>query len=336
MPLNNNIHIINMKKSNQRLSERFQEIQVYTPCHHHLERLSLALELTRHRLNLLHSPDFIPPVGGADKFIITVHDLTFLHYPQYLTDDSKAYYNQQIEAAVQQADHILCDSNSTRIDLMEMLAVPEDKITVHMLGVDDTFKPLAIEASQAILAHLNLPDSYFLFVGTLEPRKNFAGLLKAYTDLQDQYPDCPPLVIIGKKGWLFEGILAQIEQLNSKRIIWKESIETDQLPAVYNQALAVLTPSFYEGFGLPALEGMACGTVPIVSNRSSLPEIVGDVGILIEPEDSSSITKAMEKVQQDSEWRITMQQKAIERAQQFTWEKTAEIVLNSYQKVLQS
>lgn len=304
---------------------------LWTPSHHRLERLALSAELLPHRLNVLHSPDFIPPLRGARHRVITVHDLTFLHYPQYLTDEARRYYNGQINTAVQQADHILTDSEASKRDMITMLSVPAEKITVHRLGVDDNFAPQPPEVCERWRTNLELPASYFLFVGTFEPRKNIIGLLDAYRALRSTHPDAPPLVLAGTRGWLYEQTLAHINQLHlNEHVLLRENVPQAALPALYTMAIALLTPSFYEGFGLPALEAMACGTPPIVSNRSSLPEVVGDVGLQVNPNDVDAIEAALHRALTDVDWRAGERIKGIARAKQFRWEETAHITWNTY------
>lgn len=327
--------VFHSRKANQLLSTHFKSVKLWTPAHHRIERLAMSIELWRHHLDILHSPDFIPPYRAAKHHIITVHDLTFIHYPDYLTADSRQYYNDQIKAAVQHADHILCDSESTKDDMINILNVPAEKITVHMLGVDERFKPLPKENTQPIIESLNLPSEYVLFVGTLEPRKNLVGLVKAYRDVFTQIPDAPPLVIVGKAGWFYEELMADIQAVGiNKHLIFANNISDEQLVAVYNHALTLITPSFYEGFGLPALEAMACGTVPVVSNVSSLPEITGDVGLLIDPHDTHSITDALIQILTDSKWCKEQSQAGLSRAKQFQWEDTAKIIQETYEMVL--
>lgn len=331
----NDYTIFHSRKAQDSLVTRFNHAKLWTPSHHKIERLALSVELLRHNLDVYHSPDFIPPVRGGKRHIITVHDLTFLHYPQYLTTESRAYYNAQIETAVQQADHILSDSEATKRDLITMLNVPADKITVHMLGVDEKFRPLPGYEIEAVRVQLDIPPEYILFVGTFEPRKNIIGLLEAYRDLRLQLTDAPLLLLVGRRGWLFDETMAKVDELDlGQHVIWRDNVGDEQLPAVYNLAYALVTPSFYEGFGLPALEAMACGTVPIVSNRSSLPEIVGDVGLQINPDDLSTLTAALYKTLTDSAWRESESKRGITRAATFNWDDTAKIVLNAYQSVL--
>jgi len=332
----NRYTILESRKTQESITKHFGRKALWTPCHHRFERLALSVELAPLRLDILHSPDFIPPLRGARRHVITVHDLTFLHYPEYLTADSRRYYNDQINSAVRQADHILADSSATKADLVQMLNVPANKITVHMLGVDERFKPIDRHDGDLIAFQKRhgLPSDYILFVGTFEPRKNISGLLEAYQALVSQMDDAPSMVLVGRRGWLFEETMKRIETLNIQdRLIWLENINDDELPYVYNLASILVTPSFYEGFGFPALEAMACGTVPIVSNRSSLPEVVGDVGLQVEPENTEAIMNAMKKALSDSKWWDEMRKAGIDRAKTFNWNHTAATVLHVYNSV---
>ena len=323
----NRYTIFHSRKASESLTQRFRRAALWTPAHHRIESIALSVELARFNLDVFHSPDFIPPLRGARRHVITVHDLNFLHYPQYLTEESRSYYNGQIERAVRQADHILADSAATKTDLVNMLNVPADKITVHMLGVDESFRPLPPETLEPYRRELDLPEKFLLFVGTFEPRKNIIGLLEAYQML----PDAPPLVLAGQRGWLFDGTMQRIQQMKlADRVLWRENVSQQALPALYNLASALILPSFYEGFGFPPLEAMACGTVPIVSNDSSLPEVVGDVGALINPDDPATIAQAIERALNDSEWVRVQQAAGLERAATFTWDNTARIVLSVY------
>ena len=329
------ITTVQSRKSDMPLSRRFPSLPVWTPPHHRLERAALSLELWRHRLDLLHSPDFIAPRRGASHHVITIHDLSFIHYPEYITAESRHYYNGQIKASIKRADHILVDSQATKRDLIEILGVSPEAITVHKLGVDESFLPLPPEQTAPVIASLGLPAEYILFVGTLEPRKNLVGLAEAYRDLLLESPDLPKLVIVGRPGWHFAALMTELEAVGvSENIVLRHDIGDERLPAVYSQALALALPSFYEGFGLTALEAMACGTVPIVSNKASLPEIVGDVGALVDPHDTDSIAEALKTTLTDSHWRRQQSAAARRRAARFRWIDTARCVLDCYDAVL--
>lgn len=327
----NDYMIFHSRKDDKSIVERFKRESLWTPAHHKIERLALSVELGWRGLDIFHSPDFIPPYRAAKKHVITVHDLTFLHYPQYLTSDSRVYYNEQIATACQYADHILSVSEATKNDLISILNVPEEKITVQAHGAGEQYKPLSQDKISPVLKTLDLPDNYILHVGTLEPRKNIIALLKAYKQLLSEMSDLPPVVLVGRRGWLFEQTQAEIVALDiNQHILWRDNVTDEQLPAVYNGAAVNVTVSHYEGFGMPALEGMACGIVPIVSNRSSLPEVVGDVGLQVNPDDADNIADALKQALTDSNWRDKQSKQAIERAKLFTWKRSAKIARDTY------
>jgi glycosyltransferase involved in cell wall biosynthesis len=312
----------------------FNAVSVYTPAHHRIERWALAAEALRLRLEVLHSPDFIPPRFGARRKVITVHDLNFLYYPKFQTPDSLSYYAGQIKAAVRDADHILTVSQASVSDLVNMLDVPIEKISVQVEGVDAAFQPMAAEALDTVRKRLKLPQTYLLFVGTFEPRKNLGGLLDAYAALRHTMNDAPPLVIAGRRGWLYESIFQKVTDLGlTKYVRWIEDVASADLPSVYNGATALVLPSFYEGFGLPALEAMACGIPTVVSDRGSLPEVVGECGLLINPDKTDSIVEAMRRILTDDELRKRSIETGLTRATLFTWERAAEVALSVYQKV---
>ena len=329
------ITVFQSRKARGALSQRFASANLWTPPHHPWERGALSVELLRRRLDLLHSPDFIAPMRGARRQVITVHDLSFIHYPEYMTPASRRYYNGQIQASVMRSDHILANSFATKKEFVDILDVPAEKITVHHLGVEDDFRPLPRSLTKPVITELDLPESFLLFVGTLEPRKNLVGLARAYRDLKLEMPDLPKLLIAGRPGWHFEQLMHDISKVGiNDSLIFRQDISDSQLPALYNHALMLILPSHYEGFGLPALEAMACGTAPIVSNVAALPEIVGDVGILVDPQDPATIAGAMQRVLVDSAWRASQSAAGIERAKRFRWQTAAQTVRDVYQALL--
>jgi glycosyltransferase involved in cell wall biosynthesis len=213
--------------------------------------------------------------------------------------------------------------------------VPPEKITVHMLGVEPAFAPQPPEQVALLREQYALPAGYVLFVGTFEPRKNIAGLLRAYRLLLDELPDTPPLVLAGRRGWLYEETFALIGELALEaHVHWVEDPPQPAMPALYTGASVFVLPSFYEGFGLPALEAMACGTPVVVAGRASLPEVVGDAGVLVDPDDVTSIAGGLRRALTDSALRERLARDGIARARAFTWQRTAEIVRDVYHAAL--
>jgi glycosyltransferase involved in cell wall biosynthesis len=289
--------------------------------------------LLPHRLDLLHSPDFIPPALGAGRTVITVHDLNFIHFPQFLTTDSLRYYAGQIEWAVNRADHILADSNQTRADLRGLLNVPAGKVTTVHLAADERFRPVS---DLTALDRYGLSPGYILFVGTLEPRKNIPTLLRSYRSLLDRAVTDVPLVLVGRRGWLAEGVFDTLESLRLDRVrILDDVAGLESLIQLYNGARLLVIPSFYEGFGLPVLEAMACHTPVVASDRGSLPEIVGDAGLLVNPEDPDELAAAIERLLSDEPLRAALIEKGRLQAARFTWEKCVQQTLQVYRLVLQ-
>ncbi len=328
--------IFESRKVRTPFAGRHGRARLWTPCHHRLEALTLGAELLPHRLDLLHSPDFIPPLFGARRHVITICDLNFLHFPEFLTRASRRHYNGQIRRAARQAHHIVTISQASERDIVELLDVPPERITVQHPGIADEFRPPPADTLAATRRQLDLPDAFFLFVGTFEPRKNIAGLLEAWRRLQAQLPDAPPVVLAGRRGWLFDDTMQRIQEMQLENyILWREDVPQRLMPALFNLATALVLPSHYEGFGFPALEAMACGTVPLVSNRSSLPEVTGDVGLQVDPNDPDALAEAMLKVLTDSTWREAQVAAGLQRAAGFTWDRSASAVLAAWQRALQ-
>ena len=315
-------------------SPNFKRQNLWTPCHHKLERWALAGEVTRFGLDVLHSPDFIPPQFGAKRRIITVHDLNFIYYPIFLTADSLRYYADQIQWAVDVADHISADSHATRHDLIEHLQVPPEKVTtVHLAANPVYLRDYTDTAVSATLQKYNLPRGYILCVGTLEPRKNIPFLIDAYKNLRIANSIDIPLVLIGRKGWFYDDIFQTIADYGLQdSVIHLEGIFDEELAHFYHGAGVLVTPSYYEGFGLPALEAMHCGCPVIVSNRGSLPEIVGDAGFVLDVIDEAEWTDALTKVLSDSDFSAAMIGKGYEQASSFSWRNTAVQTQEIYHK----
>jgi glycosyltransferase involved in cell wall biosynthesis len=312
-----------------------RRLNLWTPSHHRFEQFALPIELSCARFDLLHSPDFIPPFRGQYRRMITVHDLTFLRYPQYLTPESRRYYNDQITHAVSIADHILADSHATKTDLIDLLGVPPAQITVVWLAHDERFRPKAAQFTRPRLDRLGVRGTYLLFVGTFEPRKNVAGLLNAYRILLDRAGSVLQLVIAGRRGWLFDETVAQVEHLGLReRVVFLDAASDDDLLALYNGAATLILPSHYEGFGLPVLEAMACGTPVVISDRGSLPEIAGSAALVVDPDDPDALAASIERILRDPDLAAQLRQKSLARAAEFTWERCARETLAAYHLII--
>jgi glycosyltransferase involved in cell wall biosynthesis len=313
----------------------FHPVACWTPSHHRVERWTLGIEVVRLGLDLLHTPDFIPPAFGYRRSVITIHDLNFLYYPKFLTAESHRYYNRQIEWAVLHADHILADSEATKSDLISLLDVPPAKVTVVHLAAAPAFRPLPEVEARRVVAQYGLEPGFLLFVGTMEPRKNLPGLLQAYRLLLNAEATAAPLVLVGSKGWLYDEVFERVEVLHlTDQVCFLHNVPDADLPGLYNAASVLAMPSFYEGFGFPALEAMACGTPVVVASRASLPEVVGDAGMLVNPEDPDDIASALIRVLTEPSLRDQMRERGLAQAARFTWERTARATLAVYQQVM--
>jgi len=298
----------------------------------HRLQLPLWVELVTGSVDIFHSPDFVlPPVRRA-KTLVTVHDLSFMRYPQCADANLRAYLNKVVPRSVHRANLVLADSQSTKDDLVELLGVEPARIEVVYPGVEERFHPIE---NQAILEQVrkryNLPPRFVLGLGTLQPRKNFTRLIEAFADLRFAICDLH-LVIAGGKGWLYEEIFATVEQLGlEEKVIFPGFVADQDLPALYNLADLFVFPSLYEGFGLPPLEAMACGTPVITSDASSLPEVVGEAGLIVEATDVEDLAEAMKRVLEDDALQEEMIARGLEQARKFTWEEAASKLLSLYE-----
>jgi glycosyltransferase involved in cell wall biosynthesis len=313
----------------------FRRATLFAPVHTRLEQWLLPFELARFPLDVLHSPDFIPPLHSALPTVITVHDLAFLHWPHFLTKVSAAYYGQ-IDRAVKRAAHIIVPSESTRLDLIAQLGVDQSKVTVIYEAADDHFLPLPLaETRRHITQKYGLPEAYILFVGTIEPRKNVDGLLRAFHHLRTKYGVTDVgLVIAGSRGWLYDETMALIRELHLETSTFLLGRVPDHdLHHLYVAAHCHVHAAHYEGFGLPPLEAMACGTPTIVSNVSSLPEVVGDAALLVNPSDWEEIAVAMHRLLGDDTLHAELRVKGLQRARTFSWDLAARRTLEVYRVV---
>ena len=300
-------------------------------------RLPLPVQWVTGKLDLFHSPDFVlPPVTGNIPTLLTVHDLSFAHYPEVFPEPLVQYLNNVVPWSIGRTTHILADSISTKQDLMTLWHVPETKITVLYCGVAARFVPVTDKKMLTAVRHqYNLADiPYILSVGTIQPRKNYQMLIRAFQPVAAQYPH--NLIFAGGKGWLYDEMMAEVDKqgLNG-RVHFIGFVDDKDLPALYSAASLLTFPSLYEGFGLPLLEAMACGVPVISSNASSLPEVVGDGGLLLSPHDEAAWSAALIELLADPVRRSRMVVAGYRQARQFSWYKTGEQLLALYHDLLQ-
>ena len=290
-----------------------------------------------YRLDLLHSLHYTMPLAYPGRRVVTLHDMTFFLFPHLHTLPKRYFFRFFIRTSSRRADALIADSESTRQDAIRLAGTPPEKIFTAQLGVTPEFRQVRDQIPlQQVRQKYQLPEHFLLYVGLLEPRKNLPTLLQAYAAIADQLPG-HRLVIAGRKGWMFEEVLRQVEQSNlAEKIHFTGYVEQSDLPLVYNMADVFIYPSIYEGFGLPVLEAMACGTPVITSSVSSMPEIVGDAGVLLSPDDPRALAGAMLHLVNDPAERQRLSHRGLERAAAFTWERTAAQTIAVYHHVLSS
>jgi len=295
----------------------------------------LPKKLKTQNLDLVHDPRGIGLFSFDMPFekVITIHDLSSLLYPSINIRGMWAHRLLGTKT-VKRVDKIITVSASTKRDVMKYLKAPEEKIKVIYNGKDERFKPLNQKEVDKFKEKSNFNFPFILYVGVLQPRKNVPTLIKAYYKLKTDGTK-HKLVIAGGKGWQYKEIFETIERLNlQKDVIFTEHIPDDDLPKLYNAADLFVFPSIYEGFGLPPLEAMACGIPVIASNAGSLPEVVGDAGIKVNPYDVDGLAKAMHEVLNNDGLRQDMIEKGLKRAKMFSWAKCAKEVLEVYEEVI--
>ena len=275
------------------------------------------------RIDLVIEPAHFGPfrMPKSVKRVTVIHDLTPLKYPEHHRFFSQLLQNIFLKRIVRKADLIITNSENSRQDIIRFFPFAEEKVEKIYLGNDDTFQP---DPNPEVLKKYNLEHPYFLFVSTLEPRKNLSLLLKAYQRFRMNNPSAVSLVIAGARGWKCRRLFRELnEHPYKEHIILPGYVPKSDLPALYTNSLAFIYPSVYEGFGLPVLEAMACGAPCLVSNVSSLPEVAGNAALMFNPFDITDLTEQMELVAKDPELRNELSARAIRQAAKFSWDNFA-------------
>jgi glycosyltransferase involved in cell wall biosynthesis len=284
--------------------------------------------------DLYHAMAFVAPVLLSKPTVVTIYDLTFMRYPERLTAARRLYLRLLTAITCQRAKRVMVISHSTKQDLVDLLHIPADNIDVTHLAYDrDTIRPLPAAAIAHFKQQQGLPERFWFYLGTLEPRKNLVTLIEAYARLPVN--ERLPLILAGGKGWMTDSIFEAVERHGlSDAVSFVGFVPSEAMALWYNSAEVFVYPSVFEGFGLPVLEAMACGTPVITSNVSSLPEVAEGVGLCLPPHDVRAWTDTLQRVYHDAAWREAARERGLYKAQQFDWVKTAQKTINSYRQAL--
>jgi glycosyltransferase involved in cell wall biosynthesis len=301
------------------------------------EQSRLPALVNNTNLDLLHSLHYTRPLRLSCASVVTFHDMTFFLFPQLHTRARRLFFPTAMRTSARQADAIITVSESTRQDAIRLLSIDPGKVFTTQLGVDPTFRPINdIGEMDDVAAKYDLHENFILYLGTIEPRKNLPVLIRAFRQLVDSGSK-HKLVLVGKYGWMYKEVLDLVDDLDLENMVrFTGYIPQEELPLVYNLASLFVYPTKYEGFGLPALEAMACGVPVITTKIASLPEIVGDAGILIPSNNIEELFNAMSRVLEDQALREKLTSDGQLRAKKFSWERTAQLTWQVYQQVMKS
>jgi glycosyltransferase involved in cell wall biosynthesis len=295
---------------------------------------SMNIALRRDPVDVLLVQYTAPPFAPC-KVVAVVHDISYEHIPETFRVIERARMKLTIRRTARKADHVVVPSEYTRQDLICTYNLQPERVTIVPLAADENFRPVTDADELArVKKRYDLPDSYLLGLGSVQPRKNLVRLIEAYSILSDKR-DLPPLILVGKKAWLFEDSLkAAKEHGVEDKVRFTDFVPDEDLPGLYTLSTCFVYPSFFEGFGIPPLEAMQCGSPVIAGDRTSLPEVVGNAGILIDPFDVTSIADAIDRMLSDSELRDDLRQKGFERAKVFSWKRAARETLDIFERVM--
>lgn len=300
------------------------------------EHVLLPLACRREKVDLLHCPKSAIPFFSPCPTVVTLHDLIPLRHPETEKFINRCYWRLQIPIAARKSSFIITDSEHARQEIIADFNVPPERIKAIMLGFNPAMLEVRAPAEAAVVREkYGLPQGYLLYVGTIQPRKNITTLIEAYAGLRIHCADMPKLVIVGRKGWLYDTLFARIAELGlTDEILFTGFVPDEELPYIYDGARLFAYLSFFEGFGLPPLEAMACGIPVITSNTTSLPEVVADAGITVAPGDEEAVAAAITRLLNQPEYAALLGKRGRERAALFSWEAAARETLAIYQSVM--
>lgn len=326
-------------EAHDRFHQRWPNFKVRTTLPHTpLIRIPLTLsaELRKHPVDVLHVQFTAPPFCPC-PVVVSIHDLSFEHLPHTFHRRSRMQLRLTVRNSAKRAARILTLSEHTRSDIIDTYGIEPSRITAIPLAAPRHFNPVEDNRElQRVRHNYGIDGKYILSVGSIQPRKNLARLVNAYASLRGKYAEneLPKLVLVGKRAWLYGETLRALEQTGLARsVILTGYVPESDLPALYSGALCFVYPSYFEGFGLPPLEAMKCGAPVIVGNQTSLPEVVGNAALKVDPFDVTAIAGAIENLINDSDLRRELSVKGRSRAEEFDWQETARRTLQIYQQV---
>ena len=339
--VNNYTIYVTTNEARDRFTDRWPNFKVRSTLPHTpLIRIPLTLsaELRKRPVDVLHVQFTAPPFCPC-PVVVSIHDLSFEHLPETFKRRSRTQLRLTVRRSARRATRILSLSEHTRRDIIETYRIDAEKVSAIPLAAADHFRPVADNRELQRVRHkYGIDGDYILCVGSIQPRKNVARLIRAYALLRGNFSadKLPKLVLVGKCAWLYDETLRTLEKTGVKdtSVVTGYVPESD-LPALYSGALCFVYPSYFEGFGLPPLEAMKCGTPVIVGNRTSLPEVVGDAALSVDPFDIEAIAAAITRLMNNSALRDELSVRGQERARMFSWQHTAEETLKIYTEVAQ-
>lgn len=286
--------------------------------------------------DITHFFNYIVPPGVHGKTVVTVHDMVYKAFPETVRARTKYMLDTGLKRSMKRADLIVTDSEFSKSEILKYFPQHESKLRVVPCGVDlEKFRPCETpERIPEVKKSLEIEGEYFLYLGTIEPRKNLERLIEAYHIFTQKVKDAPKLVLAGGKGWLYDSIFAKVTELKlDKQVIFTKYVPSEDMNPLMCGALAFVFPSIYEGFGMPPLEAMACGVPVLSSDAASLPEVTGDCAVICDAYSAESIADGLYRLYSDENLRNDLSKRGLERAKGFTWERSAEILYNVYREL---
>jgi len=287
-------------------------------------------------MDLIHGPGYIIPYYGRTPAVVTVYDIIALRYPELCKRSNVKHYELLLPRSIGKARKVIVLSDAVKRDLVSVLRAPEEKIEVVPPGIDECFQPATEDEKAEVRERYGLPEKFVLFVGNIEPKKNLEALIKIFfaAKLDKKLPH--KLVIAGQRGWKCERVFSLVKSLEfEEHVLLPGYVPLDDLPALYSLADCFAFPSLVEGFGIPPLEAMACGTPVVTSDDPALLEATGDAALHAPGQDKKGLREALEEVIVNRSTRRQLREAGLKHAQQFAWRRTAEMTLEVYRQALE-